>query len=156
MREIARQAGVGVATLYRHFPHREALISAAFADQVQACLAHVATAADDLDPWRALVSIVDEICIRQATHRGFNAALLGSAATSNLFADERHRNAQALAEVIRRAHTAGVVRTDVCVDDLRLIFTATAALTAPTPEETLAKARRLGLLLLRGMRTVER
>ena len=155
MREIASGAGVGVATLYRHFPHRGELISAAFADQVEDCLAQVSAASDDPDPWNALVGVVEQICTRQALDRGFNEALLGSAATSGLFAAERRSNLRALAELVERARAVGALRPDATLDDLRLVFAASAAVRAPDPAQALVKARRLALLILRGMRTTD-
>ena len=155
MREIASRAEVGVATLYRHFPHRQALISAAFAEQVEECLAQVSLALEDPDPWHALITVVEQICSRQAHDRGFNEALLGSAATSGLFVAERRHNVLALAELIRRARTAGALRPDVTPDDLRLVFAASAAVSATDPSQALVRARRLALLLLRGMRTID-
>jgi AcrR family transcriptional regulator len=152
MREIARRAGLGIATLYRHFPTREDLITAAFANQVEECLATVAGALDDPDPWRGITTVLDEICARQAHDRGFNAVLLGSARTTTVFAAERATNARALAELSRRAHAKGLLRPDFTVADLGLVVSAISAVTGPTPERTLIEAHRLAGLLRQGMR----
>lgn len=152
MREIARRAGLGIATLYRHFPAREDLITAAFANQVEACLATVSGALADPDPWRGITTVVDELCTRQALDRGFNAVLLGSAQTTTVFAAERAANARALAELTRRAHARRLLRPDFTVVDLRLVVSAISSVTGPTPDRTLIEARRLAGLLLQGMR----
>ncbi len=152
MREVARRAELGVATIYRHFPTREALITAVFADQVAACTATVAGAVADPDPWRGIITIVDEVCAQQALDRGFTSALLGSAATATVFAAERADNARALAELTGRARRQGVVRSDFTAADLGLVLSATRDVTAPTPDRALAEVRRLAALLLQGMR----
>lgn len=50
--EIARRAGLGVATVYRHFPSRQDLVTAVLAEQVTACRARMRAALEDPDPWR--------------------------------------------------------------------------------------------------------
>ncbi len=152
MREIARRAGLGIATVYRHFPTREDLITAAFHRQVAACSATMEAAVSDPDPWRGLTTVVQEICGRQALDRGFNAALLGSESTRTLFAEERAANARALALLLERAHRAQVVRADLSVDDLGLALRAAAAVSASTSVDPLKEVRRLAALLLDGMR----
>jgi len=152
MREVARRADLGVATLYRHFPTRDDLIRAAFVDQVGACTAFVRAAGDDPDPWRGLTRVVDEVCRRQAFDHGFNAAVLGSAATAVLFAEERAQNQAVLIELVRRAQVHQMVRPDVTVEDLWLLLAATAAVGRASPDDTWVKVRRLATLVLGGMR----
>lgn len=152
MREIARRAGLGIATVYRHFPTREDLITAAFQQQVAACAATMAAAVDDPDPWRGLTTVVQEICGRQALDRGFNAALLGSESTRTIFANERAANARALAVLLEKAHRARVVRADLHVDDIGLALRAAAAVSAASSGDPLRAVQRLAALLLEGMR----
>ncbi len=152
MREIARQAGLGVATVYRHFPTREDLITAVFAEQVAACSAKVADAVADPDPWRGITAIVDEICTRHAYDPGFTAVLLGYGATTNIFATERADNVRSIAALFERARREHVLRPDLTVDDVRLVLSATSAVFAPSPAQALVEVRRLAALLLQGMR----
>ena len=77
-REIARRAGVGPATLYRHFPTKESLVTAAFADQLRACKDIVDRAAVEPDPWRGLCQVVENICELHARDRGFTEAFLSA------------------------------------------------------------------------------
>ncbi|MDQ3787939.1 MAG: TetR/AcrR family transcriptional regulator, partial [Actinomycetota bacterium] len=74
MAAIARRAGVGVATLYRRFPTREALITAVFGDQLTHCLSVVDDALADPDPWRGFCSAIERVCAMQVADRGFSAA----------------------------------------------------------------------------------
>jgi AcrR family transcriptional regulator len=154
MREVARRSGLGVATLYRHFPTREDLVVAAFAQQVQDCVATVAAAADDPDVWRGITTVINEVCSRQALNRGFTAALLGAARTGGLFAAERAQNVRAVTRLVERARREGVVRPDLTVEDLQLVLAATATppRSAVGTEQTLLEVRRLARILLQGMR----
>ena len=154
MREIARRSELGVATLYRHFPTREDLINAAFAEQVSDCLETVRKAADDPDAWRGVCTVVWEVCSRQTQDRGFNAALLGSTQMGGVFAPERAENARALARLIERAHREEAVRPDLTLEDFQLVLIATAARrgSALDTERAPIEAHRLAALLLQGMR----
>lgn len=76
MREVARRAGLGVATVHRHFPSRDDLVRAALVEQVEACAARVSAAAADPDPERGLRRVLEEICTRQSFDRGFVEVLV--------------------------------------------------------------------------------
>ncbi|MFD8161439.1 TetR/AcrR family transcriptional regulator [Streptomyces malaysiensis] len=151
MREIARRAGLGIATVYRHYPTREDLITAAFTEQVTACSATMAAAVEDPDPWRGLTTVVHEICGRQALDRGFNATLLGSESTRTLFAAGRAANARSLELLVARARQAKVVRADLTVGDVGIVLRAASAVSASS-RDPLTDVRRLAALLLRGIR----
>jgi len=155
MREFARRSELGVATLYRHFPTREDLVVATFAEQVRECVATVAAASNDLDVWRGINTVVEEICIRQVLDRGFSGVLLGSVASGKIFAAERAENLRSLTRLVDRARRESLVRPDLTVDDFRLILAATATphLSAPGTEQALREVRRLAALLLQGIRT---
>ena len=71
MREIARRAEVGPATLYRRFPTKQALIDAAFADEMRACRGIVRDGCADPDPWRGLSAVVRDITELNAVNQGF-------------------------------------------------------------------------------------
>ncbi len=70
MREVARRAGAGPATLYRHFPTKRVLIAETFAAQRRACHATVRDALADPDPWRGFRDLVERICELHAHSRG--------------------------------------------------------------------------------------
>jgi hypothetical protein len=63
--------GVGPATLDRHFPTKQALVVAAFAEQRRACQSAVRDALADPDPWHGFRSLVERICEFRARSRGF-------------------------------------------------------------------------------------
>ncbi len=76
--EVAHAAGVGVGTLYRRFPNKEALVAALFEDKVEnmVVLAHEAEAFDD--PWEGFVYFIEHALERQVRNRGLREVLLRS------------------------------------------------------------------------------
>ncbi|MFF4481689.1 TetR/AcrR family transcriptional regulator [Streptomyces melanosporofaciens] len=148
MATIARHAGVGVATLYRRFPTREALVTEVFSDEFAVCSAIVDDALADDDAWRAFRRTIETVCASQTQDREFNDALLSSFPDAVGFERERLRLEEGFAEVVRRAKAAGRLREDFDVSDLSLVFLANRgvigdAATAP------AASRRLVAHLLR-------
>jgi AcrR family transcriptional regulator len=109
---VAERAGVGIGTLYRHFPSRQALLEAVYADEVDA----MARAAHDLvgrDPWEALSEWFHQYVGFAATKRALMDALLEAGPESDVLITCRTALAAAGTELIGRAQDAGVVRPDV-------------------------------------------
>ena len=119
MEAIARQAGVGVGTLYRHFPKRIDVVEAVYRTDVDT-LVHTAEAAvADLEPWPALVSFL-EAFVRYAQGKRTFLNELREAFDKNpdLRLNMLERVQGAMQLVVQRAQDAGVVRTDVNGQDL--------------------------------------
>ena len=143
MTEIARRAGVGVATLYRRFPTKEALVREVFAEQLAACTGEVHDAAQDPDPWRGFCRAVEKLCEMQARDRGFSAAFL-TAFPDTVPVDElRARAEEAFAGLVERAKGVGMLRPDFTTDDLTLVLMANNGLVTDSTEAALAASRRL-------------
>ena len=151
MREIARRAGLGIATVYRHFPSRPDLIGAVLVEQVAVCGAEMQAALDDSDPWRALCGTIHRFSERQIQDRGLNEALLGSHAAGLAFTEQRRAHARALEQLVERARSTGAVRPEVSVEDVRIGLMAIASFRALPPERANAAVRRLANLLLAGL-----
>ncbi|MFI6236175.1 TetR/AcrR family transcriptional regulator [Micromonospora sp. NPDC050784] len=152
MREVARRAGVGVATLYRHFPTRTELVATVLAERVEDCGAQMRRALGDPDPWRALSGVVREFAERQIHDRALNEALLGPGEVGAAFQEERREHAQALNVLVVRARAAGVLRDGVDVDDVRAGLLAIASLRR-LPATTSARViGRVADLVLAGIR----
>ncbi|MDE3025612.1 MAG: TetR/AcrR family transcriptional regulator [Acidobacteriota bacterium] len=109
---VAERAGVGIGTLYRHFPTRQALLEAVYADEVDA-MARAADELSDRDPWDALSEWFHQYVGFAATKRALMDALLEAAPDSDVLVRCRTALARAGAELISRAQAAGVVRDDV-------------------------------------------
>ncbi|MFG1922233.1 TetR/AcrR family transcriptional regulator [Cryptosporangium sp. NPDC048952] len=152
VREIARRAGLGVATVYRHFPARPDLLDAVLAEQVAACEAEMTDALADPDPWRALETIVRRFAQRQITDRGLNQAILGAHAAGAAFAAQRRAHTEAVAGLVARARAAGQLREGVTVGDVRIGLLAIASLRMSPPETLPAAITRLTGTLLAGLR----
>ncbi|GCD92827.1 TetR/AcrR family transcriptional regulator [Embleya hyalina] len=140
---IARRAGVGAATLYRHFPTRGSLIAAAFSEQLAGCLAAVDEALRDDDPWRGLRTALTEVCMMQARDRGFSAAFLAESPDAPDLRRERVRAEAGLARLVQRAKDAGQLRRDFDVSDVTLLFLANNGVLRDSPAASVAASRRL-------------
>lgn len=126
MTEIARQAGVGPATLFRRFPTREDLVVAVFDAKMSEYADAVTAALEDTDPWHGFCAYVERVCEMQADDRGFMQVLVHRFPGSARFEAERDRGYAGFVEVIARAKTAGRLREDFVPEDLVLVLMANA------------------------------
>ncbi|MCG5213488.1 TetR/AcrR family transcriptional regulator [Streptosporangium sp. KLBMP 9127] len=145
---VARRAGVGAATLYRHFPTRAALITEAFAEQFARCVAVLEEALEDPDPWRGFCSVVDKVCAMQATDRGFTAAFLSQFPDAIDYDREHSRAEKGLALLVQRAKDAGRLRDDFDPTDITLVLLANSGTVGESQHVSLAASRRLVSYLL--------
>ncbi|WP_306207450.1 TetR/AcrR family transcriptional regulator [Actinoplanes sp. RD1] len=152
MREIARRAGVGPATLYRRFPTKEALVTEAFAERMAACTAIVEAGLADPDPWRGLSRVIEQVCQLHAQDRGFTAAFMAEFPKAIDFAASRERSLRLVAELLRRAKAAGQVRPDLELPDIMLVIMANGGLRATSPAASAAASRRFASLILDSFR----
>jgi len=123
LEEIARRAGVGIATLYRHFPTREELIESVYVAEVDA-LCRFGDELADADAWEALVAWVR----RFVTYMGTKRALVdGLNRESGAFRACRDALYQSGEPLLVRAQQAGAARGDTTIDDvMRLVIGITA------------------------------
>jgi AcrR family transcriptional regulator len=133
LEEIARRAGVGIGTLYRHFPTREALVASIFAEHMEEVLAAAEDAAEADDGWDGLVGFLERVLALQARNLPLRSIFLRGPAEAN--AERRKRIQPALDRAIARAKEQGSLRADFAVGDLVVamwsfapIFEATAGL----------------------------
>lgn len=136
--EVARRAGVGIATVFRHFPTKEALIEAALVRHFEQLLEQADTLADT-DPavaWRTLVRVMIETGITKITL----ASVLADRETVPESAIAASNRLKAAVDVIlRRAQDIGAVRPSVTIEEVYLLIRALsqASATMPTAPETL-------------------
>jgi AcrR family transcriptional regulator len=151
LEEIARRAGVGIGTLYRHFPTREAVVEAVYRREVEQLTQAVpqlldsSPAAEALHQWMHL--FVDYIATKRMI-----APSLGTAAsrTSPLYATSAELITRAITTLLKRAAAAGDVRKDIDPNDL---LRAMVGVSYGNPDPAWeASARRLIDLLMDGLR----
>jgi AcrR family transcriptional regulator len=152
MRQIARRAGVGPATLYRRFPTKQDLVLEAFMDELVACSSIVREGAADPDPWRGFCSVIERVTVLNARNQGFTDAFLAEYPSAVDFAAHRAALTREIAAISRRAIAAGELRADFTVDDFMLVLLAGRGLTAVPARDRVAAARRFAALAIEGLR----
>jgi AcrR family transcriptional regulator len=147
--EIARQAGVGIATLYRRFPSRVELLDAVLADTLQAHIEVAEQALATDDPWEGFAFYLEETCRLQATDRGLNDAMGMQFPRAATVEAAKARLFEVVDQVVDRAQQAGQLRADFTLEDLVFVTWANSRIlpavrAAGAPD---AWRRQLGFLL---------
>lgn len=142
MEAIAREAGVGVGTLYRHFPRRIDVVEAVYRTDVDTLVATAERVTAELEPWPALVEFLEAL-VRYAQGKRTFLNELHEAFDKNpdLRTDMVGRVRGAAQLVVGRAQEVGVVRTDISGADLMQLvgpMCSSATLTADQSERLLA------------------
>ncbi|MFI5529377.1 TetR/AcrR family transcriptional regulator [Kitasatospora sp. NPDC051853] len=115
---IARRAGVGNATLYRHFPNREELIGEVFATAGEAMVAAGEAALAEPDAWTGIEVYFDRVFELVAANRGLNDLVTAAIPAVPAMMEISRRNAETVGGLVERAQRQGSMRTDVVVMDL--------------------------------------
>jgi AcrR family transcriptional regulator len=150
--DIAREAGVGVGTVYRRFPDKELLIDALFEARIEE-IADVARAAVDApDPWEALVGFLMRTQELQSQDRGLKEIVLGGSRGAERAVAARSLIAPLAAQILQRAKNAGVVRSDIELTDLPLIQLAIGTIAESSRDIAPDVWRRLMTVLIDGLR----
>ena len=148
---IARAAGVGIGTLYRHFPTRKALVEAAYRSELDRLCSAVPALLASMPPDRALREWMDRFLEYMVTKKGMADALRAVIASGgNPYAQSRGMLLTAIGELLGAGVAASVVRGDVPAEDV-LTALSGITLTVGDPERR-DQARRLLDLLMDGLR----
>ncbi|GLY29551.1 TetR/AcrR family transcriptional regulator [Kineosporia sp. NBRC 101731] len=150
VRTIADRAGIGSATLYRHFPTRTDLLEAVLAERVAACEDNLARALAGPDAWSALTQVIRHFADTRLSDPALTQILL----RTQSFVGRRREHAQALDDLVRRAREAGALREGVTVADVRAGLLAIASLGVLPADQARDTVRRLENLLLAGLQSV--
>jgi AcrR family transcriptional regulator len=152
--DIARQAGVGAGTLYRHFPTRDALIEAVYRSEVEKMAAAARKLADKLPPLDALrawmLQFVDHIAAKQIIAPALNSVVGGA---SKLYEGSREQIQEAIATLVKRAIKSGDIRRDLDAFDLLRALIGVSYV--PAGPDWRQSARRLVDILIAGSRTAK-
>jgi AcrR family transcriptional regulator len=146
--EIARRAGVGVATLFRRFPTRDDLVAAAFDGKMAAYTEAIETALAEADPWHGFCTYIERVCQMQADDRAFADVLTMTFPNARALQNDRDRTGEALAELLVRAKATGRLRADFAHQDVPLVLMANAGVINATRDTAPGAWRRMvGYLL---------
>ena len=148
---IAKEAGVGIGTLYRHFPTRDALVDAAYRSELARLCDSAADLLRDTVPDKALRIWMHSFTEYMATKRGMGEALRAVIASGgDPFSESRDKLTAAIALLLRAAAGAGTLRQDVSPDDVLLSLSGISLATADPGRRD--QAGRLLDLLMDGLR----
>lgn len=148
MREIARRAGVGPATLYRRFPTKQDVIDEVFDAELRACRRIVVEGCGDADPWRGFTSVVRGLIAVNVRNRGFVDAFTSAKPEGSALAAHRRELLGMLDELAGRAQRSGHLRSDFVIDDLVLVLLAGRGLTNIGARTRESAAQRFAALIL--------
>jgi AcrR family transcriptional regulator len=150
VRAVAEKAGVGVGTVYRHFPTRADLVAAVFRHEIDACADAAPQLAEEHRPGEALARWMQRYAGFLGNKRGLATALhSGDPAFDSLPDYFRARLTPALDSLLSAAAAAGEVRSDVEVDEL---LTAVGSMCMQAKPDKPDQARRMVALLVDGLR----
>jgi AcrR family transcriptional regulator len=149
-KEIADLAGVGVGTLYRHFPRRSDLVKAVFRREVDACADAAPALAAAYEPGTALAKWLQRYTEFLATKRGLAAALhSGDPAFDALPGYFMQRLGPSLGSLLDAAAASGQIRSDISP---KYLLHAVANLSLPVADDGVAYSQRMVALLIDGLR----
>jgi AcrR family transcriptional regulator len=149
---VAEQAGVGIGTLYRHFPTREDLVVGCFAVRLAE---HVRAAEDALrapDGWTGFRQYVERTCELQAANRGLTDLLTRSFPSGHALEKNRARAYELILQIIERAKAEGTLRADAVPEDYPLLLMGNAGVVEGLGREAPEAWRRYVALMLEGLR----
>ncbi|MEV4343560.1 helix-turn-helix domain-containing protein [Actinoplanes sp. NPDC049596] len=153
--DIAREAGVGVGTLYRRFPDRTELIEAVFLDRGQACLDLLTQCLAQSDAWQAFHAYVTTLCAMQEQDRSIADVLTLTLPPSPAIQRVRTGIFHAQNQLIARARTNGGLRPDFTGEDVATLLLANAGIIAAVADKLPTASARFVALHLDSLRTGE-
>ncbi|RKE23067.1 TetR/AcrR family transcriptional regulator [Streptomyces sp. TLI_171] len=159
LNDVARRTGVGVATVYRHFPTPEALLESVAAPCLEELAAHGRDALAEPDPWRALQVFLSSTVEAQVADAALAPVFAAPANALPRTAELKSELAAAGTELLARARAAGAVRPDLAAADLVPLMCGVAQAVnvhGGARADRLATAQHYLALLLEGVRTPPR
>ncbi|WP_166979330.1 TetR/AcrR family transcriptional regulator [Paramicrobacterium fandaimingii] len=138
---IARIAGVGTATLYRHFPSRDDLLTAMLGDQARHRIAVLDDAVADADPWRGFVTALETVVQLEIENPGLSDAIRAQSHTIPVYEELQLKAVRNLTTLVARLRNAGIVRPEFEVADVLLILAALNGITSADPRHALSRTR---------------
>jgi AcrR family transcriptional regulator len=148
MDDIAEYADVGVGTVYRRFPNKQALIDALFEERMAELVAMAESAGQEDDPWEALTGFVERVQTLQVENRALKELMLDTPQGCERVAGVRELLAPLIERLVARAQASGQLRPDVAWSDLVLMQKMLGAAADVEPEAW----RRMLAIVVDGLR----
>src|SRR5882757_2154058 len=149
--DVARQAGLGVGTVYRRFPNKEALIDALFEESFASVVGLAERAIEHPDAWAGLVGLMTDLAELQAGDRGLRDLMLSETYGRDRVAQMRDRIQPLMERVVERAHESGQLRADLRAGDLPVLLLMVSATVEFTHLARPEGWRRYATIMLDGM-----
>ena len=152
LEEIAKQAGVGLATVHRHFTRTE-LVEAVFTARAEEYLRIAEQPGDGLTGWAAFAAYLERLCEIQAADRAASDVLTLRLPACQALADLRDRIYYAQLDLIRGAQREGSLREDLVPEDVILVLLAVGGVVQATSDTAPDAWKRILALLLAALRS---
>ena len=149
--DVARAAGVGVGTAYRHFANKFELATAVLEECIDVMVESAEKALVDEDPWRGLVSCLESALELQAFNRGLRDVLMSVSDPQSVLR-VKEKLEEPLTLLVRRAQAAGVLRADLTPGDFKVLTVMVCSVADLTGGTAPDAWRRYLALLLPGLR----
>jgi AcrR family transcriptional regulator len=146
MDDVARRADVGVGTVYRHFPTKDALLAALTDELFEAIAAHAREMLELEDPWEAFERVLWFGAQKTAGDRAF-AELVGAAKDLPTESPGKQDLLDATGELMRRCKSGGRMRPDALIDDIPLLMCGIGSASAMPHSRPEAWRRHLQIVL---------
>ena len=150
--EVARAAGVGVGTVYRRFPDKEALVAALFRERIDNLVTVAENACAAADPWQAVVSYLEYAAAAMAGDTGLRQLMMFGTYDRDQVCYARDRMRPVITKLVQRAQASGDLRGDFEATDVKMIAFMLASLAQYAAAVTPDVWRRYLAMLIDGMR----
>lgn len=149
---VATRAGVGIGTLYRHFPNRDALLAALYRNEVDRLNREAARLAKELPPFEALKAWLGRYAALMTIKYGMADAMKSALnSDARVFSHSRVKLIEALSALLKSAASEGTVRGDADPDDVLLAVSASVSASRGR-DDAARKTERLLALIIDGLR----
>ncbi|MEU1728613.1 TetR/AcrR family transcriptional regulator [Actinomadura sp. ATCC 39365] len=153
LNDVAHHAGLGVGTVYRRFPNKEALAEAVYAGKLDDIRAAAQAAQAAQDAYQALRAFIEHALEQAATDRGLRELMRRGAGESELIERAREGIAESCGRLITRAQDQGTLRDDITVGDIAPIVSMIDSVMDLPSSGAAQPWRRYLALILDGLRT---
>ncbi|HEX3713198.1 MAG TPA: helix-turn-helix domain-containing protein [Trebonia sp.] len=150
--EVAREAGVGVGTVYRRFPDKESLVTELFRHRVDDLVTVAEKACTFPDPWHGLVSYLEYAAAAMAEDTGLRQLMMFGTYDRDQVCYARMRMRPVISKLVERAQASGDLRADFAATDVKMIAFMLASIAEYAAAVTPDVWRRYLCMVIDGLR----